>query len=162
MDDTVFRQAVIDAINALHEKPNAWLDSAVDAVMMLPSAQFATDINVGDKISRQEAIDVLTRKSTQLHGLHWGEHPEAPHIESGVLSSIEIIRELPSAQPQRRTGKWISEVKGKKAIIDEYGNVTCSAHCSECGDWLTASDEYACRGRYCPSCGADMRGEIDD
>lgn len=39
MDDLISRQAVIDAINALHEKPNAWLDSAVDAVMLTPSAQ---------------------------------------------------------------------------------------------------------------------------
>ena len=38
-DDIIYRQQAIDAINALHEKPNAWLDSAVDAVMTLPSAQ---------------------------------------------------------------------------------------------------------------------------
>lgn len=38
MTDLINRQAAIDAINALHEKPNAWLDSAVDAVMTLPSA----------------------------------------------------------------------------------------------------------------------------
>lgn len=31
--------AVINAINALHEKPNAWLDCAVDAVKDLQSAQ---------------------------------------------------------------------------------------------------------------------------
>jgi len=39
MDDLISRQAAIDAINALHEKPNAWLDYAVDAIMTLPSAQ---------------------------------------------------------------------------------------------------------------------------
>ena len=37
--DVIYRHQAIDAINALHEKPNAWLDSAVDAVMSLPSAQ---------------------------------------------------------------------------------------------------------------------------
>ena len=37
--DMISRKAAIDAINALHEKPNAWLDSAVDAVITLPSAQ---------------------------------------------------------------------------------------------------------------------------
>ena len=35
-DDVISRQAAVDAINALHEKSNAWLDSAVDAVMALP------------------------------------------------------------------------------------------------------------------------------
>ena len=37
MNDLISRQAAIVAINSLHEKPNAWLDSAVDAVMTLPS-----------------------------------------------------------------------------------------------------------------------------
>ena len=37
--DMIYRQAAVDAIDALHDKPNAWLDSAVDAVMALPSAQ---------------------------------------------------------------------------------------------------------------------------
>ena len=36
-NDVISRQAAVDAINALHEKSNAWLDSAVDAVMALPS-----------------------------------------------------------------------------------------------------------------------------
>ena len=39
MDDLISRQAAIDAINTLHDKPNAWLDCAVDAVVALPSAQ---------------------------------------------------------------------------------------------------------------------------
>jgi len=39
MNDLIYKQDAIDTINALHEKPNAWLDSAVDAVMILPSAE---------------------------------------------------------------------------------------------------------------------------
>ena len=39
MTDLISRQEAIDAINALHEKPNAWLDSAVDAVMTLPAVE---------------------------------------------------------------------------------------------------------------------------
>lgn len=38
-EDTVSRQAVIDAINGLHDKPNAWLDYAVDEVKALPSSR---------------------------------------------------------------------------------------------------------------------------
>ena len=101
---------------------------------------------MSDTIYRQDAIEAVDVKC----------------LHRGIVKGIQgIIEDLPSAQPQRKKGKWISEVKGKKAIIDEYGNVTCSAHCSECGDWLTASDEYACRGRYCPSCGARMDGESE-
>lgn len=37
--DTIYRQAAIDTINELHDKPNAWLDLAIDALENLPSAQ---------------------------------------------------------------------------------------------------------------------------
>lgn len=58
-------------------------------------------------------------------------------------------------------GEWVSETNGKMATLDEFGNVSCSVHCSKCGDWLTASDEYGCRGRYCPNCGAKMEGDME-
>ena len=57
MTDLINRQAAIDAINALHEKPNAWLDSAVDAVMALPSAQPERWIPCNERLP--EAADVL-------------------------------------------------------------------------------------------------------
>ena len=38
-DDTIYRQVAIDTINELHDKPNAWLDLAVDALENLPSAE---------------------------------------------------------------------------------------------------------------------------
>jgi len=53
MNDLISRQAAIDAINALHEKPNAWLDSAVDAVMILPSAQQWVPVTEGLPIDLQ-------------------------------------------------------------------------------------------------------------
>lgn len=39
MSDLISRQVAIDAINELHELPNAWLDLAVDTLEKLPSAQ---------------------------------------------------------------------------------------------------------------------------
>ena len=36
--DCISRRGAIDAINELHDKPNAWLDLAVDALENLPSA----------------------------------------------------------------------------------------------------------------------------
>ena len=53
MNDLIYRQDAIDAINALHEKPNAWLDSAVDAVMILPSAQQWVPVTEGLPIDLQ-------------------------------------------------------------------------------------------------------------
>ena len=39
MDDLISRQDAIDAINELHDNPNAWLDLTVDALEKLPSVQ---------------------------------------------------------------------------------------------------------------------------
>ena len=62
---------------------------------------------------------------------------------------------------ERKTGRWISDNPFvEKITFDESGCVSNSCHCSECGDWLTASDEYPCRGYYCPNCGAKM--EVDE
>ena len=82
------------------------------------------DRTMGDTISRHAAIDALTRKSTQLHALHWGDHPEAPHIESGVLSSIEIIRELPPAQPERQV-----ELDGTESNIEILSELRAQFNC---------------------------------
>ena len=37
--DTIYRQDAVDAINELHDKPNAWLDLAVEALEKLPPAE---------------------------------------------------------------------------------------------------------------------------
>ena len=37
--DTIYRQDAVDAINELHDKPNAWLDLAVEALEKLPSPE---------------------------------------------------------------------------------------------------------------------------
>ena len=39
MSDLIDRKAAIDAIDKLHDKPNAWLECAVEAIEKLPSAQ---------------------------------------------------------------------------------------------------------------------------
>lgn len=65
-----------------------------------------------------------------------------------------------SEDKERKTGKWISDDPFHKNVTLENGQVSCSCHCSECGDWLSASDEYPCRGYYCPNCGAKM--EVDE
>ena len=55
-------------------------------------------------------------------------------------------------------GRWIT-FKGEAVPLDTDGCPVRSCLCSVCGDWLTASDEYACVGKYCPNCGAKMDGD---
>ena len=54
-----------------------------------------------------------------------------------------------------KTGHWISMYTEKQSHIKD-GMVRESVKCSECDEWLTASDEYDCYGRYCPNCGCRM------
>lgn len=61
----------------------------------------------------------------------------------------------------RPKGKWV-DADGKEVMMNKWGKsmITLdSAWCSECGEWLVASDEYPARACFCPNCGADMRGE---
>ena len=68
----------------------------------------------------------------------------------------EVLRSLPSAQPERRKGKW--DFMGWQMF-----------QCSECKhtftqDFLEGWREYTYEPffpPFCPNCGADMRGEQD-
>lgn len=57
-----------------------------------------------------------------------------------------------------KEGEWIDD-NGANVPLDRDGYTTGMCRCSVCNDWLIASDEYEVRGRYCPNCGARMKGE---
>ena len=63
---------------------------------------------------------------------------------------IETIQNLPSAQPERKRGKWIE---------DGYNHY--KAVCSECGEPCATFIMDKPRDNFCKWCGADMRGEQD-
>ena len=71
-----------------------------------------------------------------------------------------MIETAPAADVvEVRHGRWLSMASDKVIAMEDDGCPVDSCRCSECGDWLTSSDEYAVRGRYCPNCGAKM--EVD-
>ena len=85
-----------------------------------------------DLISRQAAIDAVSNMLRRKFGI------------GGDLAEITLA-ELPSAQPERKRGKW------KPYRCDMY-------ECSECGYIYTElTDRHRCGANYCPNCGADMR-----
>ena len=100
-----------------------------------------------DLISRQVVLDILQK------------------YKLGESKIAEEVNDLPSVNPQPKTGHWI----GKKLVndnwidyvapLDDEGYSTDECRCSECGDTLAASDEYSCRGYYCPHCGARMESK---
>ena len=53
-----------------------------------------------------------------------------------------------------RKGHWIDANGNTVKMIDGVPQDSC--WCSECKEWLVASDEYSCKGYYCPNCGVEM------
>ena len=87
-----------------------------------------------DMIDRQAAIDALNIADDK------GE------IRT-ILDVIEVLKNLPSAQPERKRGEWIE-------YIPEHGK------CPFCGnqvDLLGGKENI-----FCGECGADMRGKKDE
>ena len=71
---------------------------------------------------------------------------------SAILKDKKTIEQIIDEQPtieERKRGKWIK-------TISENG-ITSAVRCSECG----FEDNRYMLFRYCPNCGADMRGEQD-
>lgn len=76
--------------------------------------------------------------------------------EEGMTARKEIERailNLPAAQPERKTGRWISEFNGR------YTGGAYWFGCSECGK--VVPDVRNGGWNFCPNCGADMRGKQD-
>lgn len=81
---------------------------------------------MSDLIDRQAAIDEC--------------YPVTVDGEVYEVVQVETLMELPSAQPEPKTGRWIK-------MSDSYGAYHC---CSRCGR------EGACDWNYCPNCGTRM------
>ena len=104
-------------------------------------------------------VDAISIKQVLRELKESAEHHANDSREEVLLRrDIDLIRTVLSVTPQEpRKGYWISMNTGEQVHLKD-GMTTESVKCSECGEWLTASDEYACNGNYCPNCGTDMRG----
>ena len=86
-------------------------------------------------IDRQAAINVVK-------DIYKGVYPE--DAEGWIIKGLE---NLPSIQSERKKGHWIVEQpNGANGFKECY-------RCSEC-NYLVGRRE-----KFCPNCGADMRGE---
>ena len=68
----------------------------------------------------------------------------------------KMITYAPTLDAKLVKHEYWEDDNGNKVELDEWGHPKKSCWCSGCGEWLTASDEYAVNGRYCPNCGAKM------
>lgn len=91
----------------------------------------------GDLISREAAIDALSRCQTYLFDTRDTDR------NISLEDAEYVIEKLPSTQPERMRGKW------EIYVISMFDGEGC--RCSECGF------EGVPYWDFCPNCGADMR-----
>lgn len=108
---------------------------AYDRLQALPIVK-----EVDDCISRQDAIDAMSNALIRV----FPEHENIAKKTIGVL---------PSAQP-RMKGKWYYSTD-----TFEYTYALCSVCKWDSGELLEYAENQF---KYCPHCGADMRGEEDE
>ena len=99
---------------------------------------------MSDLISRQEAIDEIK----EIY--EWHDNVTKERI-------IEHFKQLPSAQPERKTG----QLKYESAYNWFRCNVCRKIYPSEFMQYFD-SCQYQPGFNFCPNCGADMRGEQDE
>lgn len=104
--DTISRQATIIVIenSGLDDDSK---DTVVRVLEQLPSAKptqtnaDSTQTNALDCVSRQQAIEVVEEYADRLQMVDWKENPCVPYKVHALNWCINILRELPSAQPEK-------------------------------------------------------------
>lgn len=97
---------------------------------------------MSDLISRQDAVDALDKRFDDV--------PMELTVE--ILQLRRDLRErIPSAEPERKTGRWIPHPGGKFV-----GFPYMHYECNQCRDFEPEERNF------CPNCGADMRGEKNE
>ena len=148
------KEAAQKLYNILHDDMFSWTQESVDAFNIAIPVLIAQESNTNqhvqrvesvDCISRQAAIDALDEQITQcdkaLGSFDISVNDEyAIKVERASLKAYrETLNDLPSAQPERKKGKW-HHCEGMYT-------------CDQCGSSL---DDISL---FCPMCGADMREE---
>lgn len=145
INDLISRQAAIAHAVPLNLFGREVMMVSVSELENLPSAQpepcgDVPDNNVGDMISRREAIKAICEHGTDLERRGIMVLAVANHKQV----TVDLLETLPSAQPERKKGRWVY-------------NSPVTMKCNQCG--LVIKDWDWHRFKFCPNCEADMRGE---
>lgn len=104
---------------------------------------------MSDLISRQAAIDAVDNYIGTFDAID-------VNFLDGLKTAKKLMMQLPSAQPERKCGKWEEKAVSDEKVIDEWQ----SARCSACGKYHTAPYMYYFNNyNFCPNCGARMTEE---
>lgn len=113
-----------------------------------------------DLISRQAAIEIIQSMYPSMPRVPWMRKNWQKQYEPYIRTE-NAIRELSSAQPEHKKGKWIkmSDVDGIYWACSECGeDIPRIAHFNPQFD-LFPRLESIDKTYFCPNCGAKMRGE---
>lgn len=151
MDDTIYRQAAIDAIDKIlpvNPMKNEYTQGitvgaalATEYIKQLPSAQ---PERLTDDDFETIRIHLSAFKESLCNQRRWKEAEDYERLISRFMS-------FASAQPERMRGRWL--------ITDAYPH---NVYCSQCyktfaqTHWAVWEDGTLPRN-FCPNCGADMR-----
>ena len=115
---------------------------------------------MADLIDRQTAVCAIEEYADRLQMVDWNENPGVKYKAHALNWCTNTIRDLPSAEPERKKGKWI--------YSDDDDPLYDSYFCSCCHRYITVDAERKCDigfiiddFDFCPHCGAEMR-EHDD
>lgn len=95
---------------------------------------------MSDLISRRAAIEAFMKATADGDKFEWCEY---------------VLKQLPSAQPERKTGQWIEQNNHDWEYSREY-------RCSECGKHRLVTIPKGWNWNYCPNCGAYMKDEVEE
>ena len=100
-------------------------------------------------ISRQAAIDAIGKASDELYeNIKKGATFPQRQWFDGMAQAQSILENLPSAQPERKTGEWIPSFNGR------FTGGAYWFHCSKCE--RIVPDVRNGGWSFCPNCGANM------
>ena len=105
-----------------------------------------------DLISREQAINTIVTDMVvdgweTMKSYEEGKRGKNAYLD-GISDALAVLKDLPSAQPERKTGHWIKTARWGKVY-----------YCDQCRNYLDFDGVNAGRGstNFCPNCGADMR-----
>ena len=96
-----------------------------------------------DCISRQAVLDLIYNS--------WAHNGVGENY--GELS-IDALKALPPVTPRPKTGHWIDRFPAKECKCSVCDFLICISN----GSYIDMVGQM----KYCPNCGADMRGEEDE